>query len=172
MEWSEFVMFVIESVVISELPINENMVLVDHGNVQGPASRQAVSCSKVIPEFNRVFLGVGSSVAIYEPEARSSNWLSDGVRIHLSPKVVLGDSDSKSEDKARIKPDARVGNSLCALDMIYLLQKDVLVVLRSDMCLEFYRFMARCVLMPKGKVYFFKHLFFIPLFLRQIKNIC
>ena len=142
MEWSEFVMFVIESVVVTDQVILEKVQNVEHSLLQSASSRHGVKCSKIIPEFNRLFIGIGPSVLIFETDDKSPTWLGSPVQLRLTHRVL-------EEDVTREKPlirqpkDDKVEKSLQCLDFVYLGAREMLVVLRSDMSLEFHRFMAR-----------------------------
>lgn len=152
MEWSEFVAFVIESVVSSDPPVIEKFVNVNRHPVQSAGQRQTVKASKFMPEFNRLFVGIGSQIVIYETDDKSDTWLSSGVRINLIARDASGqvgatqETNLKKKEKEsgpRTKVDTRLQQNLCALDFVYLTSRETLIVLRSDICLEFHKFMTR-----------------------------
>lgn len=169
MEWSEFVAFVIESVVSSDPPVTEKFVNVNRHTVQAPGLRATVRCSRMMPEFRCLFVGVGAQIVIYETDDQSPTWLSPkGVRIPLisrdggsgsssssgshggtSTTTAVGDDKKKeSESGPRTKVDTRLQDALCSLDFCYLVSRDILIVLRSDLCLEFHKFMTRSKIHP------------------------
>ena len=162
MEWSEFVAFVIESVVSSDPPVTEKFVNVNRHTVQAAGLRATVRCSRMMPEFRCLFVGVGAQIVIYETDDQSPTWLSPkGVRIPLisrdggggsssssgshgastNTSTAVGDDKKKeSESGPRAKVDTR--------DFCYLVSRDILIVLRSDLCLEFHKFMSRSKIHP------------------------
>ena len=83
MEWSEFVMFVIESVVVADQIIMEKVISVDHTLLQSAASRHGVKVAKVLPEFNRMFVGMGPSILIFQADDHSPSWIDKGINLKL-----------------------------------------------------------------------------------------
>ena len=101
MEWSEFVMFVIESVVVTDPNINEQMFNVSHSLLQGAASRHGVKASKVLPEFSRLFVGLGPSVLIFEPDHHEETWIDKGMQLKLASKVEEENNGEKDKPMQR-----------------------------------------------------------------------
>lgn len=145
MEWSEFVMFVIESVVVTDPVINEQMFNVSHSLLQSAASRHGVKASKVLAEFNRLFVGLGPSVLIFEADHHEDNWIDKGMGLKLASKMAdeVGQQADKDKPMTRQPKDDRMDKALKCLDFVYLGAREMLIVLRSDMSIEFHRFMAR-----------------------------
>ena len=146
MEWSEFVMFVIESVVVADQIVMEKIENVEHTLLQNAASRHGVKCTKVLPEFNRAFIGMGPQVLIFQPDDHSSSWVDKGVSLKLTRRMI--EDDSAEKPLVRQPKDDRADKALQCLDLVYLGAKEMLFVLRSDMSLEFHRFMARNKVSP------------------------
>ena len=190
MEWSEFVAFVIESVVSADPPVLEKFVNVARHGVQPAGQRQTVKVSKMLPQFNRLFIGVGAQIIILEADDKSETWMSSGVRVHLIARdssgqaagstaagavsseltetdggsgggggkgagvatvSLVGGGKKKEKEKEtgpRTRPDNRLQQALSALDFVYLTAREMLIVLRSDICLEFHKFMNRSKIHP------------------------
>ena len=146
MEWSEFVMFVIESVVTVDQVVLERVQTVEHSLIQTAACRHPVRVTKVIPEFNRLFIGMGPQILIFQPDDHSDTWLDKGVALKLTHRSLNDPSEEKPA--VRQPKDDRGEKSLQCLDFCFLGAKEMLFVLRSDMSLEFYRFMARTKVAP------------------------
>ena len=144
MEWSEFVMFVIESVVVTDPVINERIFNVSHSLIQSAACRHGVKVSKVLNEFGRIFIGLGPSILIFQPDDHSHTWVDRGVQLKLTIKDDEPEGGAK-KDKSMVRQpkDDKLDKALKCLDFVYLGAKEMLIVLRSDMALEFHRFMAR-----------------------------
>ncbi len=144
MEWSEFVMFVIESVVVTDPMINEKIFNVSHTLIQSAASRHGVKVSKVLSEFGRIFIGLGPSILIFQPDDHSHTWVDRGIQLKLTMKDDEVESGAK-KDKSMVRQpkDDKLDKALKCMDFVYLGAKEMLIVLRSDMALEFHRFMAR-----------------------------
>ena len=161
MEWSEFVMFVIEQVVQDkDYSIFERFEEVSHHGIQPPASRQGVMCSKNLSELNRLFVGVGPDLLIFNSSAQSPTWLTDADKLvlqHKSKKATQGLNafPSLKEEKSAVTT-GKVADDVAynCLDLAYLPSKDILFVLRSDLCIEFHRFSSRTSFLPENMEHF------------------
>jgi hypothetical protein len=152
-DWSEFVMFVIDQVVTDKYSnIYEQLTLVSSRAIQPTANRQPIKCCKVIPELKRMLVGCGSEIQIYGSDDRSPTWMSDCERIPLISKIneitkrnsvsVLATVDVKREEMGAFALNGSF-EKIDFLDLAYLPSRDILFVLRSDMCLEFFRLQSR-----------------------------
>jgi len=141
MEWSEFVMFVIESVVVVDQAILEQVTVVEHSLIQTAACRHPVRVTKILPEFNRLFIGMGPQILIFQPDDHSNTWLDKGVKLQLTHRAL--EDENVPKPAVRQPKDDRQEKSLQCLDFCFLGAKEMLLVLRSDMSLEFHRFMTR-----------------------------
>jgi hypothetical protein len=165
MEWSEFVMFVIEQVVQDkDFTIFEKFDDVNHHAIQPPASRQAVQCSKVIPELNRLFVGVGPNILIYNTNNQSETWLTEPdtlVMQHKGKKIAHGygaggfvpqQQQQQNKEDRLVGAGAKVTDDLLheCIDIAFLPSKDLLFVLRSDLCVEFHRLTSRTSFLPEN----------------------
>lgn len=138
-------MFVIEQVVEEkDYSINERLKDVGQFRIQGPGCRFDVRCAKNFPEFNKLFIGVGSQVQIYDTDKNSVSWLSEPIALELKPKPVKDNKDNGNvtATSGRVRADLEPTN-IEALDVAYMGSKDILFVLRTDLCIEFHSFISR-----------------------------
>lgn len=151
MEWSEFVMFVIEQVVKGDdTKVYEELQLVERVQIQPPSSREIVSCAKFIVELNKLVLAVGDEVQVYETDESSSSWMGEPLKIKSRKKETInasvdsmGISGSFSKGGVRERVNRKLEESLRILDLVYIGSADILVILRNDMVLEFLKFTSR-----------------------------
>lgn len=148
MQWSEFVMFVIELVVKEEIgSILEELELVNRHPIQPPGSQSVVTCCKYIPELNKICLGVGNELQLYDGVENSSTWLSEGARLKLKRKPLINEFNPNSAShytSTRSSSDKKE-LVLSISDLIFIDSKDIMAVLRTDLCIEFFRFTSRTV---------------------------
>lgn len=150
MEWSEFVMFVIEQVVQEmSFAVVEKLEKVDHQFLQPTSSRVAVKSCKYMHEFQRLFIGVNNEIQLFGIDELSSCWLTTGFTYKLIDRDAVSNDKKSLEERngSRIKPGEK--KIIDALDMVYLGSKDILFVLRSDLSVDFLRFMSRTKLLPE-----------------------
>jgi hypothetical protein len=150
MEWSEFVMFVIEQVVQEmSFAVVEKLEIVDHQFVQPTSSRLVVVSCKYIHEFQRLFIGVNNEIQLFGIDELSSCWITTGFTYKLIDRDAVCNSKKALEERngTRLKPGEK--KVIDAIDMVYLGSKDILFVLRSDLSVDFLRFMSRTKLLPE-----------------------
>ena len=148
MQWSEFVMFVIELVVKEEISsILEELALVNRHPIQPPGSQSVVTCCKYIPELNKICLGVGNELQLYDGVENSPTWLSEGAKLKLKRKPLINDfNPNSSSHYVTTKSSADKKEAVISIsDLIFIDSKDMMAVLRSDLCIEFFRFTSRTV---------------------------
>jgi hypothetical protein len=146
MEWSEFVMFVCEQVAPENSSfIRESMEDVFHQIIQPPSCRTPVRCSKFIPEFGRLFVGTNNEIQLYDLNVESSDWLT-------APFVVIRLREIGYVDERKKKGFIRsipIKQSIDAEDFAFISSKDILLVLRTDLSIDFFRFMSRTKFFPE-----------------------
>lgn len=144
MEWSEFVMFVCEQVAPGKgFYIRESMQNVFHQIIQPPSCRTPVRCSKYIPEFGRLFVGTNNEIQLYDLNYESSDWLTAPfVAIHLHE---IGYEDEKKKKIRKIP----IKQCMDAEDFAFIASKDILLVLRTDLSIDMFRFMSRTKFLPE-----------------------
>ena len=131
MEWEEFVMFLLDAVVEREGGRKEEeFQFLDTRVVQSAAIRDTIECVKMIPALGKVIMGVGSMIHMFGADEKSLP--SNTVPVYKFP--ILSSSN---------KPDLPGAKHLTILHMEYLEGQDVLAVLRSDMYIEFFKFLSR-----------------------------
>jgi WD40 repeat protein len=167
MEWSEFVMFVIEQVVSDkDFTIFEKFDDVNHHSIQPPASRQSVHGTKMSPESTRLLVGVGPELLIYNTNNQSETWLSEPDTLIMQQKgkkIAHGFgagivNNSSLHTSAHHKEDRLVGAGAKVsedivhecVDLAFLPSRDMLFVLRSDLCVEFHRMTSRTSFLPEN----------------------
>ena len=81
-------MFVIEQVVQSEKFKNLEVLtpMADPIVLQTSECHHSCSCSKFIPELNKIAAAVGKDIIFFDTDNKSYNWLTDGARISLRKK--------------------------------------------------------------------------------------
>ena len=133
MEWEEFVMFVLDSVVQdSKKKKNEVFQHALTRQVQSAAVRNPIISSVVVPALGKYLMGVGHEIQMYAPEEKSPP-------AHCTLAYtfrLMGAERSASQ----CLPGEKM---LSVLDIAYLQTRDVLCVLRSDQHLEFFKFLSR-----------------------------
>lgn len=153
MEWSEFVMYVIEQVVQGSMnEINEALVSFSNMHIQPAASRHSVRCSKYIPEMNRLIIGINGEVQVFCANEYASSIVMFETASPLLPKDYLntvssssststgtGTGSNKSSSKIHV-PTATTVDKVVILDVTFLPSRDMLLVLRADLLIEFIRF--------------------------------
>lgn len=143
MEWSEFVMFVIELVVKDECSyLLEELELVARHTIQPAGSQSVVQCCKYIPALNKICLGVGHELQIFDAVENSSTWLSEGVKMKLKRKPAVNIYSSNNSHKQQGRT-LNVDEDVEISDLLYIESRDVLAVLRTDLCIEFFKFTSR-----------------------------
>lgn len=149
MEWSEFVMFIIEQVIKDESLIYERFASVSRRAIQEAAAHNTVRCCKFIQELNKVIVGVGDKLHVYDADDGSPSWMTDGIKLKLKKKETryLGDK-SAATMTIRERVDPRLNNTLEILDIAFIGSVDILCILRSDLCVEFLKFTSRSKVHP------------------------
>jgi hypothetical protein len=163
MDWGEFVQFVIAGVVREKHQNSERIAHHLDVAIQPPASRQTARCCKVIPELRRMFVAVGDELLVYGVDDKSPTMLTSVYRLKMQTNFAY-----KHAAKAQAKggTDAALGGEhtgggaaaaandpgaegVQAIDFTYIASKDILLILRSDLSIEFMRFMSRSKMSPE-----------------------
>ena len=152
MEWTEFVMFLIEQVVHSShtLKIYETFKYIGDKIIQPTANRKPTQSSIYIKDFNKLFVGCNSEIQIYTADDKSKNWLTKSLIMPLQPKSISGKKNKEDEVKST-SDEPKI--PIDVVDLQYHGVKDILCVLRSDLCIEFYKFMSRQKLLSETIYY-------------------
>lgn len=145
MEWSEFVMFVIEQVVQdTSIAICEKFSLVNEMAIQESASRTHVTACKYIKEFNKLFVGIDGKLSIFSPDPRIPTWLDLNLSIPMKNRTGNNPEAIVATGKGM---DVKL--TMNVIDMVFIDSKELLCVLRSDLRIDFFRFMSRSKLLPE-----------------------
>lgn len=152
MEWTEFVMFLIEQVVNSShtSKIYETFKYIGDKIIQPTANRKPTQSSIYIKDFNKLFVGCNSEIQIYTADDKSKNWLTKSLIMPLQPKAIGGKKNKEGEAKST-SDEPKI--PIDVIDLQYHGVKDILCVLRSDLCIEFYKFMSRQKLLSETIYY-------------------
>lgn len=131
MEWEEFVMFILDAVVKEEEEAIAEKV-VPHGirQIQPAAVRIPVKSAHFIPSLNKLLVGVGQSIQIYTVNDKAPELTSLVYVVHLEGSDKLETTVLPGE-----KP-------FTVFDLAFCTELAILCVLRSDLKLEFIRFMS------------------------------
>lgn len=133
LSWEEFVSFVVDQVVLQkDNSDHEKLVLQASSQIQEINSRRSVYCSTVIKELGKLFLGVGEEIQVYALDDKSTSWTKLIVKFPLQTRI------SKS-----ILKDFNADDPIDILDICYSKAEDIICVLRSDVCLEFFHLSSR-----------------------------
>lgn len=144
MEWSEFVMFVIEQVVQNNtLGIYERFDSISDMVIQPASSRSTATCCKFVSTYNKLFLGVANTLHIYSANPKSPTWLSLNVSIPMVQRMGNSTTNVQSHKKEDFVLKMDIS------DLFLIDSKDILCVLRSDVRIDFYKFMSRSKLLPE-----------------------
>lgn len=155
MEWTEFVMFLIEQVVNSshESKIYEKLKYIGDKIIQPTSCRRPTKSSIYLKDFNKLFVGCNSEIQIFTADDKASNWLTKSLSMPLQPKAA-GKKKSKKDDDDKPKETSDEPKiTIDVVDLQYHGLKDILCVLRSDLCIEFYKFMSRQKLLSETIYY-------------------
>ena len=145
MEWSEFVMFVIEQVVQdTTVEICEKFSLVNEMAIQESASRTNVTACKYIKDFNKLFVGIDGKLSIFSPNPRVPTWLD--LNLSIPMKTRMGKNPEAVMASGKVM-DLKL--TMNVIDMVFVESKELLCVLRSDLRIDFFRFMSRSKLLPE-----------------------
>ncbi len=145
MEWSEFVMFVIEQVVQdTTVEICEKFSLVNEMAIQESASRTHVTACKYIKDFNKLFVGIDGKLSIFSPDPRAPTWLDLNLSIPMKNRMGNNPEALVASGKGM---DVKL--TMNVIDMVFVESKELLCVLRSDLRIDFFRFMSRSKLLPE-----------------------
>mgnify|MGYP003384914407 CR=1 FL=1 len=132
MEWEEFVMFILDAVVKEpETMEDERFDYKETRVVQSAAVRDSIVCAIIVPSLGKYIMGVGPIIQIYgaDDKIKPSN-------THLIYKFpIMGANNNETTMKG--------GKHLTIVHMQYLEGQEVLAVLRSDMYIEFFKFLSR-----------------------------
>lgn len=132
MEWEEFVMFTLDSVTtVHHQQKFETLAKPLTKLVQPPAVRNPIYKSLMVPCLGKIILGVGYDIQLYAPNEYSNAYTHLAYTLHM-----------RGYDKNATMSKSSEG-LLSVLDMDYLEEEDVLCVLRSDMHVEFFKFLSR-----------------------------
>lgn len=173
MDWGEFVQFVISGVVREKIINSERIHHFNTAAIQPPASRLTVKCCKIIVPLRRIFVCIGPEILVYGIDEKSSTLLTACHKIGMqSNKIYTHSATTKSklnvndessglaagsvpgnnelnvpaasqQNKKPAPQDTSAGDDVYAIDLAYVNSKDILCILRSDLCIEFVRFMSR-----------------------------
>ena len=148
MDFSEFVMFVIDEVTEQRIPsVSEKLKLVTKRHIQNAANAVYIRCCRRIPEIKAIVVGTGSDFQIYLEDPDSPTHLKLACRYQLRPR-----SYSKGNNHSRTTSNDVGGVSSGSLmvtkapevvDIMYIPSRDCFFVLRSDMCIEFVKLQSR-----------------------------
>jgi WD40 repeat protein len=131
MEWEEFVMFILDAVVKEPEKLkDERFDFKETRVVQSAAVRDSIVCAVMVPSLGKYIMGVGPIIQMFgaDDKLQPSN-------THLVYKFpIMG---------AGVDPNTKGGKHLTIVHMQYLEGQDVLAVLRSDMYIEFFKFLSR-----------------------------
>ena len=128
MEWDEFTSFIIEQVVGDrDFTVHEKLMGVGHTFIQSTTTRHVAQASKYVSCFHKMFVGVGNVVQMYGPDCEANTWT------NLAFEFELADRDRGAGDD----------DPISVLDLVYLECKDMLIISRSDLCIELMQFMSR-----------------------------
>ena len=154
MEWTEFVMFLIEQVVNSshESKIYEKLKYIGDKIIQPTSCRRPTQSSIYLKDFNKMFVGCNSEIQIFTADDKASNWLTKSLSMPLQPKSIGKKKSKKDDDKPKETSD-EPKIPIDVIDLQYHGVKDILCVLRSDLCIEFYKFMSRQKLLSETIYY-------------------
>jgi len=154
MDWGEFVQFVIAGVVREKHHNNERISHHLDVAIQPPASRQTARCCKVIPELRRMFVSIGDELLVYGIDDKSPSMLTSVYKLKMQTNFAYSHA-AKAKNRGKNSSDhgGGVGSGAAlteqgaegvqAIDFTYIPSKDILCVLRSDLSIEFMRFMSR-----------------------------
>lgn len=134
MEWSEFVMFVIEQVVQdTTVEICEKFSLVNEMAIQESASRTNVTACKYIKDFNKLFVGIDGKLSIFSPNPRVPTWLD--LNLSIPMKTRMGKNPEAVMASGKVM-DLKL--TMNVIDMVFVESKELLCVLRSDLRIDFF----------------------------------
>jgi hypothetical protein len=142
-------MFVIDQVVEDKDYSNfERFDIVSSSHIEPSATRQPLYSCKILPELNRIFVGIPTEIQAYSISKSASNWLSTPVKFPLYANILnINKDEERSSAGFETKVNKELGednqSQVDVLDMAFLPSKDILFVLRSDLCVEFHRFKSR-----------------------------
>jgi len=132
MEWEEFVMFILDAVVKEPEEVKaERFIFTETRLVQSAAVRDSIVSAVMVPALGKVVMGVGPGVQMFgaDDKVKPSN-------THLAHEFPI-----KGAVVNGPKPPG--GRHLTIVHMQYLPGQDILAVLRSDMYIEFFKFLSR-----------------------------
>jgi WD40 repeat protein len=135
MEWEEFVMFILDCVVQEKFKKKDELLrYISTRHVQPAAIRNPIISSMTVPALGKYLMGVGLQIQIYGPDERCLP-----SKTSLIYTINLNGADKPLN---QYLPGEKL---ITVLDMAFLdtNNMDILCVLRSDMSLEFIKFLSR-----------------------------
>lgn len=169
MEWSEFVMFVIEQVTMdTNYSIQERLQAL--GVEHFPAIKSnTLTCSKVFENIKRALVCVGDQILIYHVDKSCSTYMSLSGAIQLDDPIPKQNTSTiipsistgtKKSSVLESEPDSLRNRdyhsrplNLAALDIVHLPSKDYIFVLRNDFSVEVLKFSSKSKYTPETIIF-------------------
>jgi WD40 repeat protein len=186
MEWSEFVMFVIEQVTMdTSYEVHERLEALGIQSFPAIVSNP-VSCSKVFENIKRSLVCVNDQIFIYHVDKSYPTYMSLSGAIKLDEVIPLqnttkvipsfGISSKANSLESKQDPTSKHGLPsrplhLSAHDIAHLPSKDFLFILRNDFSVEILKFSSRAKFTPETIMFIGMHKLpasYIKLALRDI----
>ena len=146
MEFSEFVMFVIDEVAEQRIAaVTEKLKLVTKRHIQNAANAVYIRCCRRIPELKAIVVGTGSDFHIYLEDPDSPTHLKLACRYQLRPRsYAKGSSNPRtSSSDGTSSGSLTITKAPEVVDIMYIPSRDCFFVLRSDMCIEYVKIQSR-----------------------------
>ena len=130
MEWSEFVSFIIEQV-SQDINYNvpERFVKLADVFIQDVNTRHVVKSCEFVISLNKILQGVGNFLQFYSPDDTKRSWTNLEFQFPLLER-------NRTEDKRDAAP-------VHVCDIFYWKSRDVIFILRSDLCLEYTKLLSK-----------------------------
>ena len=136
MDFSEFVMFVIDEVAEQRVaPVCEKLKLFNKRHIQNPSNSVYIKCCKRVEELKSIVVGAGTELHIYLEDPDSPTLLKCACKFLIRSRNPKGRRDVAPEGVKVRDPEV--------VDVVFVPSRDILFVLRSDMCIEFVKIQSR-----------------------------
>jgi len=139
------VSFIIDQVVLSkDTPVNEKLFSIGDIPISPAASRQVVRCIRHFPILGKFFMSVGQEIFIYALDNKHQDWTKIIYKIPLQSRA-MDPRAGPAKDKEPVQ----------VIDIAFSSTTDILCILRSDLCFEFFHFnslskLCRDTIIPAG----------------------
>jgi WD40 repeat protein len=135
MDFSEFVMFVIDEVAEQKIaPACEKLKLFHKRHIQNAANSVYIKCCKRIDELKSIVVAAGAEFHIYLEDPDCPTVLKCGCKFLIRSRSPRGRRDVVDGVKVR-EPEV--------LDVVFVPSRDTFFLLRSDLCIEFVKVQSR-----------------------------